>query len=135
MDADDDSAADLNAPAINAALCALWPTPITLVVEEIDNGGRYDAHVDGRYLLTSPQPFLDGARALLEQGYDPTRRLEMRRAGRNQFDLAAPLGKAAGLRVKVSTQGTPIFGRHSEARETRSGAPPMRQNEVAATSP
>ena len=107
--------------------------PITLVVDEIDNSGRYDLHVDGRYLLTSPQPFLDGARALLEQGYDPTRRLEMRRAGRYQVDLAGPLGIAAGLTVEASELGCPVFRRHKDRRKTRGAALPVRQNEVAAT--
>jgi hypothetical protein len=96
--------------------------PITLVMEEIDNSGKYDAHVDDRYLLTSPQPFLDGARALLDQGYDPGRRLLMCRAGREQIDLAAPLGHAAGLRVS-----TPIFAPSQKASPGTAEAPLVSQ--------
>jgi hypothetical protein len=93
--------------SVRHRLCAAdeMADPITLVVEEIDNGGRYDVHVDGRDLLTSPQPLLDSARALLEQGYDPNRRLLMRRAGREQIDLAAPLGHAARLSAEGTTFG------------------------------
>jgi hypothetical protein len=85
---------------------------LTLEVREIDNSGKYDVELDGRYLLTSPQPFFDAARLLLEQGYDPALRLQMRRAGRQQIDLAAPLGKAAGLTVEANSLGRPIFRRH-----------------------
>jgi hypothetical protein len=65
------------------------------------------AYADGRYLCTSSQPFVDAARALVVQGYDPTRRLVMRRQGREQSDLAAPLGTAAGLTVESTRFGRP----------------------------
>ena len=105
---------------------------IIMIVSEVDNSGRYDAHVDGRYLLTSAQPFLDGARALIGHGYDPTRRLVMRRANREHVDLVAPLGIAAGLTVESTRSGRPTF-RPYRRRVGVDSAPPARSREVPAT--
>jgi hypothetical protein len=106
---------------------------IILTITEIDNSGRYDAHVDDRYLLTSASPFLDAARLLLEQGYDPNLRLQMRRPGRDQIDMSAPLGKAAGLVVKPGSSGCPIFARYRDRAQIGRPAPLVSQNEPAAT--
>jgi hypothetical protein len=82
---------------------------ILLEIAEVGNSGRYDAYADGRYVVTSAQPFLDGARALIAQGYDPERRLVMRRHGRAQDDLAALLSEAAGLTIESTRFGRPSF--------------------------
>jgi hypothetical protein len=82
---------------------------ILLEIAEVGNSGRYDASADGRYLCTSAQPFVDAARALVAQGYDPTRRLVMRRQGGAQEDLAGRLGAVAGLSVESTRFGRPSF--------------------------
>ncbi len=68
-----------------------------LIMTVTETEGRFDAHVEGRYILTSAEPFTDVARALIAQGYDHTRRLVMKYADRELVDRAAPLGIAAGL--------------------------------------
>ena len=55
-------------------------TDIVLTVREV-RGGRYDAHCDGHYILTSAAPFVDAARTSLTQGCDPSARYVMRRHG------------------------------------------------------
>jgi hypothetical protein len=40
--------------------------------------GTYEARLAGRVICVSRQPFLDSARALLQEGYDPTAVLIMR---------------------------------------------------------
>jgi hypothetical protein len=35
-------------------------TDIVMTVSDVDNRGQFDAYVDGRHLVTSTQPFLDG---------------------------------------------------------------------------
>jgi hypothetical protein len=50
-------------------------------------------------LCNSRQPFLDAARRLIEQGYDPATMLVMRHAGSSIDSLRAPLGVAACLTV------------------------------------
>ena len=85
---------------------------IIMTVSEVDRSGRFEAYVDGRYAVTSAQPFLDAARVLIEQGYDPARRLVMRRVDREQVDLVALLGVAAGLTVRTNRYGTPTLHRY-----------------------
>jgi hypothetical protein len=82
---------------------------IIMLIIEVDHSARYAAYVDDRYLITSAQPFLDGARTLIAQGYDPTRRMVMRREDREHYDLAALLGMAAGLTVESTRFGRPTF--------------------------
>jgi hypothetical protein len=71
-------------------------TNIVLTISEIGNSGRYDAHVEGRYIVTS------------------------------KVDLAAPLGIAAGLTVNktkfehwkgqgTARAGSPILKKHPRA--------------------
>jgi hypothetical protein len=99
-----------------------------IVAETDDRRGRYDAHVDGHRLVTSTQPFLDGARALIEQGYDPARLLVMQRPGREQVDLRAPLAVAAGLDVRSTPGGKPVFRRLRDGSGTVVLAPPIAPN-------
>jgi hypothetical protein len=91
---------------------------IVMVVSEVDCSGQHDCYVEGRHLLSSGQPFLDGARVLLARGYEPMRRLVMRRPDREQVDLAAPLGVAVGLRVTSTPPGRPAFARYYGREET-----------------
>jgi hypothetical protein len=52
----------------------------------LERGGfhldRFDAFLDGELIVTSRQPLLNGARALLARGFDPDAMLTMRHAGR-----------------------------------------------------
>jgi hypothetical protein len=51
------------------------PDGILLIVTERESrNGMFDCHIDGRYLLSSPSPFIDGCRHLLAQGYNPATR-------------------------------------------------------------
>jgi hypothetical protein len=107
---------------------------VLLVIAEVANSGRYDAYADGRYLVTSAQPFLDGARALVAQGHDPALRLVMRRGGGEHDLLSAPLGVAAGLTVESSRFGRPTIRRH-KGRAGVESASPVRRNRSRASEP
>jgi hypothetical protein len=102
-------------------------TDIMMVAHEVGGSGRYAAYVDGRHIVASTAPFCDAARVLLEQGYDPTRRLVMRRPDREQIDLSGQLGAAAKLTVQSNTLGTP---KHClwKGRKTGVACPPIRSN-------
>src|SRR5262249_47281480 len=78
-------------------------------------GGRFDAHIDGRYILTSPSPLLDVARILIERGTDPEARIVMRHAG-SDFDAAwGRLGDLASVRVSSASDGRPVLRREAVA--------------------
>src|SRR5262252_8976449 len=98
---------------------------ITIVVSEVDNAGRFSAHVDGRYILTSPSPFCDAARALVAQGADPQSILTMKHAGSETVALSAILGDAAELRVTTNTTGSPVFERYRKPLPTTAGGLPV----------
>jgi hypothetical protein len=70
----------------------------------------YIGRLDGGATLKRPskQPFLDGARRLLELGYDPSTMLVMRHTGSDTDCLTAQIGAAARLRVKED-RGGPRF--------------------------
>jgi hypothetical protein len=72
---------------------------ILMTCVERDSTGAFDCYVAGRYLITSPQPFFEGARALIREGYDPTRRLVMRQPDSERIDRAASLAVAARLEL------------------------------------
>jgi hypothetical protein len=108
-------------------------TDIILTITEIERSGRYDGYADGRLVVSSScQPFLDAARALIGQSYDPSRRLVMRRRpDREQVDMVAPLGMAAGLTVESTPFGKPVFHRHRKAAVGADSSPPVRPNNTA----
>jgi hypothetical protein len=73
---------------------------IVLVVSEREKrDGIFDCHLDGRYLLSSPSPFLDGCRALLAQGYDPTASVVMRHSGSSDNALYGVLAHVANVQI------------------------------------
>jgi hypothetical protein len=109
-------------------------TDVIMLITEVDYSGRYHAYADGRYLVTSAQPFLDGARILIGQGYHPTRRLVMRRKDREHYDLAAPLGVATGLTVESSRFGRPTL-RPYRGQAGVESASPIRCNRGWASEP
>lgn len=73
--------------------------PIILIVREREKrDGIFDCHHDGRYLCSSPSPFIDGCRRhLLAQGHDPAARVVMRHAGSEDDSLRGVLARVAGV--------------------------------------
>lgn len=62
--------------------------------------GRYLGYIGDDLIVTSRQPFLDGARALLARGYDPTTPYNMRHANSTALSfVTTTIGHAAGLSV------------------------------------
>jgi len=75
--------------------------------------GYFDARVEGsdQILVTSRQPFLNAARALIAMGCDPSAMLIMRHEGRGDPALQAPIGLAARLTVDEERKRSPRFKR------------------------
>jgi hypothetical protein len=73
---------------------------IAIMVEPCEGRpGFFVGAVDGYFLCRSRQPFLDGARTLLERGCRPDAVIEMWHAGATAWALQSTIGKAAGLTV------------------------------------
>jgi hypothetical protein len=72
--------------------------PLVITITEAAPG-RHEARHGQVLLCRSPQPLLDGARALLAMGCDPSARLVMRRDGSDLDALRTRVGVAAGLTV------------------------------------
>ena len=79
-------------------------------------------------------PLLESARVLISEGYDPETIIEMWHAGASEFAIRAKLGVAAKLKVEESAHG-PAFRSFRGASRSAVDAPPIRQNERAATTP
>jgi hypothetical protein len=86
--------------------------------------GYYTARCDGRLLCRSRQPFLDGARALLDAGYSTDTTVVMRSAGSTADRLRSTIGAAAKLAVETNAEGKPVF-RQWRGPQTRGAAPPI----------
>jgi hypothetical protein len=83
------------------------PQTIILVITPAPKPGRFLGYVRDELIVTSRQPFLDGARALLTRGYDPATPYNMRHANSDALSfVTTTIGRAAELSV-------------SEARSTR----------------
>jgi hypothetical protein len=83
-------------------------SPISIIVSPIRAPGRFQARLGSTgelLVVSSRQPFVDSARALIEKGYDPTETLEMMHAGSGVVALRARLGKAARLSVEEGVNG------------------------------
>ena len=76
---------------------------------------RFEARLEGdaRILCVSRQPFVDAARVLVDEGYDPTEILRMRRLGSETIALTAQLGAAAKLTVEEGPSDGPRFVQHA----------------------
>jgi len=72
--------------------------PLVITITQIAPG-RHEARHGQVLLCRSAQPLLDGARALLAAGCDPSARLVMRREGSDLDALRTRVGVAAGLTV------------------------------------
>ena len=76
---------------------------------------KFDAYVDGHYIVTSREPLLDGARELLRRGYDPDTLVTTRHDGKAFYSFEpAPLGRLAGLTIEESEESGPT-GRVNES--------------------
>jgi hypothetical protein len=64
---------------------------------------------EGATLCISHHPFLDGARELIERGYDPGELLVMHHEGADTVCLSAPLAVAAKLTVNEGNERGPRF--------------------------
>jgi hypothetical protein len=96
--------------AVNENLTTLRPSHLLTVRPHLERGGyhvdRFDAYLDGELVVTSRQPLLDGARALLDQGHPPQTRLTIRHHGRDH-DSFAPrsIGELAKWTIKERDKG------------------------------
>jgi hypothetical protein len=70
-----------------------------IVCPHLERGGfhvdRFDAYLDGELIVTSRQPLLDGARRLLQRGFDPEALLTMRMHNR-PYDSFPPSRSESG---------------------------------------
>lgn len=88
--------------------------------------GRFEARLDGRRLCVSRQPFLDSARVLWAEGYDPRSKLVMRHAGSANNALASTIGAAAELTVHEPQSGNrPKFALWRPFEWATDDSPPM----------
>jgi hypothetical protein len=85
--------------------------------------GKFNARLGDRVLVAaSRQPLLDGARALLELGYDLNATVVMRHAGSTIDSLRTKIGDAARLTVEECSDGRPRF-RSFRPRPSEGSAP------------
>jgi hypothetical protein len=76
---------------------------LILAIKPAPKPGRLLGYLADELIVTSRQPFLDGARALLARGYDPTTPYNMRRANSDALSFGTTtIGHAAGLSVNDS---------------------------------
>ena len=76
---------------------------VVLLIKPSGRAGRFLGYVGDELIVTSRQPFLDGARALLERGYDPATPYNMRHANSEVLSfVTTTIGHAAGLTVDDS---------------------------------
>lgn len=114
-------------------LAGVQPDRIVIVVTTL-RGGRYEARLENaeRVLCGSRHPFVDAARVLIVEGFDPTTVLVMRRVGSDVDALCARLGIAAKLRARETGDGPPRFVLW-RAFSADSGSPTIAPHESHAT--
>jgi hypothetical protein len=86
---------------------------LTLILSphiEQRNGCRYhldwfDAHLNGELILTSRQPWYDGARELLRRGYPGETLLTLRHAGKDDHVVPLEIGYLAHWSISDSNRG------------------------------
>jgi hypothetical protein len=78
-----------------------------VIIASPAGSGRFDAYIDGRYVVTSASPFIDACRVLVAQGADPDMVVVMRHAGSDVDALRGRLGDVAGVRVHSAPDGRP----------------------------
>jgi hypothetical protein len=83
------------------------PLRIIIVVSPTESARHFQAklqHTNEVLVQKSRQPFVDAARALMKNGCDPNRLLEMKHLGSDIIALRAPLRKAAKLTVEEDSR-------------------------------
>jgi hypothetical protein len=94
----------------NSNAAASPPRQLEVTVSPIGRRGRFRAEIAGRIIVdSSKQPFLDGARVLISEGYARAIILAMWHANATAFALRSTIGAAAKLAVE--DDGTPRFRR------------------------
>jgi hypothetical protein len=95
--------------------------------------GHFTAHAGARLLCSSTrEPFLAGARRLLELGYEPKAVIVLRGPGSTTDRLRSTVGSAARLTVEESDRRSPRF-RLWKAPPAREGSPfiaPIQNSDV-----
>jgi hypothetical protein len=87
---------------------------VVLVIKPSGRAGRFLGYVDDELIVTSRQPFLDGARALLARGYDPATPYNMRHVNSDVLSFVmTTIGHSAGLSVSEARSS------HSSGRRQR----------------
>jgi hypothetical protein len=83
------------------------PCPaVILLIKPSGKAGRFHGYLGDELIVTSRQPFLNGARALLARGYDPVTPYNMRHANSGALSfVTTTVGHAAGLSVVDAAQG------------------------------
>jgi hypothetical protein len=82
------------------------PQTIILVIKPSGRAGRFLGYIGDDLLVTSRQPFLDGARVLLARGYDPGTPYNMRHANSETLSfVTTTIGHAAGLTTNDTGSG------------------------------
>ena len=81
------------------------------VTPVLDRPGYFQASYDGKPLVKSEHPFLDGARKLLALGADPGEELRMYHEGKSNIALRGKIGEAAKLTVGEAAKSGPHFRR------------------------
>jgi hypothetical protein len=104
---------------------------VGIVVSPVGRRGQFRAEVAGRIIVeSSKQPFLDGARVLISEGYAPDIILEMWHANATAFALRSTVGAAAKLTVQ--DDGAPRFRRWKPFLP-RQGSLPVSERGLAAS--
>lgn len=90
---------------------------ITLEIFSNDGGQRWITFVGEERLGELNDPLTDGARILLERGYDPATKIALKHKGNTYVSLTASLGWAAEHTVKDTPSQPPRFAKY-ESPET-----------------
>jgi hypothetical protein len=112
--------------------------PIIIIVEPIARPGYFQTRVGSRALCTSREPFLAGARALLQAGYAASAAIVMRSPGCDVDRLRSTIGAAARLTVSEDTVKSPRFRRfkaRQDAPRLGEGSPRIAQTLAAGAAP
>jgi hypothetical protein len=112
------------------------PQVLRIVVAPIANG-RFTARLvdsDCVIVRSSHQPFVEGARLLINIGYLPNCHLKMWHSGSADCALSAPLKSAARLTIEESAHG-PVFRRFRMAPPSAVEAPSIAQSKAALSEP
>jgi hypothetical protein len=105
---------------------------ILIISERETRNGIFDVHIEQRYLLSSPSPFIDACRHLLARGYNPAGTVVMRHEGSDVDALHGILGRVAGVEIA----GNGVGFRPFRGRAEMATAPLMRSpGQVATTLP